>query len=111
MFFRAVVPDTHAHVLPRTHVELGDRGTVKFADQPLFRVQTRIGPCHVRAVASILAVLLFLILVLIAVLAALIAALVLAVLLGHDYHLAVSMPRFGGVIRGCENINPKKRVI
>ena len=108
MLFRAVVPDAHAHVLPRGGVELGDGRAVEFRRQTRLRVQARVCPCHVRAVPLILAAALVLIalavlavLVIALVLAVLIAGLVLAVvvLFGQCYHLAGSLSRAGTIMR------------
>ena len=80
VFFRAVVPDTHAHILPRPHGKLGDAGAVKFAHKTLFRVQPHVCPCNVRAVTSILAVL---VAVFVVALIAAVLVLVLIVVLAH----------------------------
>ena len=54
VFFREIVPDPHAHILPGAGGILGDTGAVVLADQPALRVQPRVRPCDVRAVPSIL---------------------------------------------------------
>ena len=79
MLLREVVPDAHAHILPGARGEFGDARAVELRRQPGLRVQTRICPCHVRAVPSILGALLALVGVL---LALAVLGIGLAVLLG-----------------------------
>ena len=58
VFFREIIPDPHAHILPGAGGILGDAGAVILADEPALRIKPRVRPCDVRAVPSILGALL-----------------------------------------------------
>ena len=120
VFFRAVVPHAHAHVLPIGRLVFGDGGAVELGHQTGLRIEARIGPCHVRAVPSsagivlagtvVLAVLVgaaALTVVLIVVFAGVPAVVFAVVLCRHTYHLGGSMPGRARDMHRAEKLAPE----